>query len=90
MGGKFEVLVECVFDEYWVFVYVWVSKLLKFGLKIIFEGKVEVIMVVCYGEFFEFEFVKDENVLDILNDIGYMFLLFYIDCFDNEVDCECY
>lgn len=37
-GGKLEVLVECVFDQYWVFVYICVSKVFKFGMWIFVEG----------------------------------------------------
>jgi len=89
-GGKLEVLVERVLDEHRVLAHVRASKSPKPGSKIILEGKAEAIMVARHGELFELEFAKDENVLDILNDIGHMPLPPYIDRPDNEADRERY
>ncbi|MDC3190389.1 tRNA preQ1(34) S-adenosylmethionine ribosyltransferase-isomerase QueA [Pseudoalteromonas elyakovii] len=89
-GGKLEVLVERVLDEHRVLAHVRASKSPKPGSKIILEGKAEAIMVARHGELFELEFAKDENVLDILNDIGHMPLPPYIDRPDNESDRERY
>ncbi len=89
-GGKLEVLVERVLDEHRVLAHVRASKSPKPGAKIILEGKAEATMVARHGELFELEFAKDENVLDILNDIGHMPLPPYIDRPDNEADRERY
>ncbi|WP_417699308.1 tRNA preQ1(34) S-adenosylmethionine ribosyltransferase-isomerase QueA [Pseudoalteromonas lipolytica] len=89
-GGKLEVLVERVLDEHRVLAHVRASKSPKPGSKIILEGKAEATMVARHGELFELEFAKDENVLDILNDIGHMPLPPYIDRPDNEADRERY
>ena len=89
-GGKLEVLVERVLDEHRVLAHVRASKSPKPGSKIILEGKAEATMVARHGELFELEFAKDENVLDILNDIGHMPLPPYIDRPDNESDRERY
>ncbi|QLJ08031.1 MULTISPECIES: tRNA preQ1(34) S-adenosylmethionine ribosyltransferase-isomerase QueA [Pseudoalteromonas] len=89
-GGKLEVLVERVLDEHRVLAHVRASKSPKPGSKIILESKAEATMVARHGELFELEFAKDENVLDILNDIGHMPLPPYIDRPDNEADRERY
>ncbi|MEC8225925.1 MAG: S-adenosylmethionine:tRNA ribosyltransferase-isomerase, partial [Pseudomonadota bacterium] len=89
-GGKLEVLVERVLDEHRVLAHVRASKSPKPGSKIILEGKAEATRVARHGELFELEFAKDENVLDILNEIGHMPLPPYIDRPDNESDRERY
>lgn len=59
-GGKVEVLVECVLDEYCCLVYVCVFKVFKEGMVLVFgedklgEGNgLMVIMIECYDIFFE-------------------------------------
>lgn len=91
-GGKIEVLVERMFDDKCIFVYICVLKVLKFGVELLLgdDESINVIMIVCYGVLFEVEFNDECLVLDIFNSIGYMLLLLYIDCLDEDVDCEFY
>lgn len=91
-GGKIEVLVECMFDDKCILVYICVFKVLKLGMELLLgdDESIYVIMIVCYGVLFEVEFNDLCLVLDIFNVIGYMLLLQYIDCLDEDVDCELY
>lgn len=89
-GGKVEVLVERVLDEHRVLAHVRASKSPKPGTSLTLEGKAQALMVARHGELFELEFDKQQNVLDILNDIGHMPLPPYIDRPDNDADRERY
>lgn len=89
-GGKVEVLVERVLDEHRVLAHVRASKSPKPGTSLTLEGKAQALMVARHGQLFELEFDKQQNVLDILNDIGHMPLPPYIDRPDNDADRERY
>lgn len=89
-GGKVEVLVERVLDEHRVLAHVRASKSPKPGTSLTLEGKAKALMVARHGELFELEFDKQQNVLDVLNDIGHMPLPPYIDRPDNDADRERY
>lgn len=89
-GGKVEVLVERVLDEHRVLAHIRASKSPKPGNVLILEGKAKAIMVARHDTLFELEFDRNENVLDILNDVGHMPLPPYIDRPDNEADRERY
>ena len=89
-GGKVEVLVERVLDEHRVLAHIRASKSPKPGNVLILEDKAKAIMVARHDTLFELEFDRNENVLDILNDVGHMPLPPYIDRPDNEADRERY
>ncbi|KTF11135.1 MULTISPECIES: tRNA preQ1(34) S-adenosylmethionine ribosyltransferase-isomerase QueA [Pseudoalteromonas] len=89
-GGKVEVLVERVVDEHRVLAHVRASKSLKPGNEVILEGKAKATMIARHDTLFELEFDRNQNVLDILNDIGHMPLPPYIDRPDTEADRERY
>ena len=66
------------------------SKSPKPGTTIILEGKAEATMLGRHGELFELEFTAEQNVLEILNDIGHMPLPPYIDRPDTDEDRKRY
>lgn len=68
-GGKLEVLVECMFDEYMILVYVCLLKLFKLGIEFYLGENDEfyVVMQVCYDVLFEICFIVEIVVLDIFN-----------------------
>ncbi|ATC95912.1 tRNA preQ1(34) S-adenosylmethionine ribosyltransferase-isomerase QueA [Pseudoalteromonas tunicata] len=89
-GGKIEVLIERVLDEHRVLAHVRASKSPKAGALLILENSAEATMVQRHGELFELKFHGDNNVLDILENIGHMPLPPYIDRPDNESDRKRY
>lgn len=56
-------MVECIIDEYIVFVYVCVSKVFKSGIKLMLEDKVNVIVKGWEEVLFVFIFNYEEIVL---------------------------
>ncbi|CCQ11065.1 S-adenosylmethionine:tRNA ribosyltransferase-isomerase [Pseudoalteromonas luteoviolacea B = ATCC 29581] len=89
-GGKLEVLVERVLDEHRVLAHVRASKAPKPDTKLILEDKIEATMVARHGELFELRFECEQNVFEVLEDIGHMPLPPYIDRPDNDADKERY
>ena len=89
-GGKVEVLVERVLDEYRVLAHIRASKSPKPGNEIILEGVAKATMVQRQGSLFELEFSGEESVLDILDKIGHMPLPPYIDRPDTKKDRKRY
>lgn len=63
-GGKVEVFIECIVDDNNVLVYVWVSKVLKFGMDLLLEGVVSVMVIGCQDVLFEFWFNGDVIVFE--------------------------
>lgn len=89
-GGKVEVLVERVLDEYRVLAHVRASKSPKVGTKIVLEGGTELEMLARDGALFELRFLGDETALSVLEAVGHMPLPPYIDRPDEEADRERY
>lgn len=97
-GGKIEVLVERVLDEYRFLAHIRASKSPKEGAEIFLgedklgEGKgVQATMVARHGALFEIEiFEKNTALLEVLQKIGHMPLPPYIDRPDEEADQERY
>ena len=89
-GGKLEVLVERLVDEYTVLAHIRASKSPKVGNVLTLEGKAKATMVARHGALFELRFNGETPVLDILEEIGHMPLPPYIDRPDEESDRERY
>lgn len=87
-GGKLEVLVERVLDQYRVLAHVRSSKSPKPGSQILIEGGGEAEMVTRHDALFELRFA--EPVLALLERVGHMPLPPYIDRPDDEADRERY
>ena len=87
-GGKLEVLVERVLDEYRVLAHVRSSKSPKPGSLIHIEGGGEAEMLARHDALFELRF--SEPVLPLLDRVGHMPLPPYIDRPDEAADRERY
>ncbi|WP_286790152.1 MULTISPECIES: tRNA preQ1(34) S-adenosylmethionine ribosyltransferase-isomerase QueA [unclassified Pseudomonas] len=87
-GGKLEILVERVLDEFRVLAHVRSSKSPKPGAVIHIEGSGEAEMLARHDALFELRFA--EPVLGLLERIGHMPLPPYIDRPDEEEDRERY
>ena len=87
-GGKLEILVERVLDEFRVLAHVRSSKSPKPGAVIHIEGGGEAEMLARHDALFELRFA--EPVLGLLEQVGHMPLPPYIDRPDDEGDRERY
>ncbi|GGM04587.1 tRNA preQ1(34) S-adenosylmethionine ribosyltransferase-isomerase QueA [Pseudomonas asuensis] len=87
-GGKLEILVERVLDEFKVLAHVRSSKSPKPGSLIHIEGGGEAEMLARHDALFELRFA--EPVLGLLERVGHMPLPPYIDRPDDEADRERY
>lgn len=87
-GGKLEILVERVLDEFRVWAHVRSSKSPKPGAVIHIEGGGEAEMLARHDALFELRFA--EPVLGLLERVGHMPLPPYIDRPDDEKDRERY
>lgn len=87
-GGKLEILVERVLDEFRVLAHVRSSKSPKPGAVIHIEGGGEAEMLARHDALFELRFA--EPVLGLLEQVGHMPLPPYIDRPDEEEDRERY
>jgi S-adenosylmethionine:tRNA ribosyltransferase-isomerase len=87
-GGRLEILVERVLDQYRVLAHVRASKSPKPGSSILIEGGGEAEMVARHDALFELRFA--EPVLPLLERVGHMPLPPYIDRPDDEADRERY
>nr|WP_019366789.1 tRNA preQ1(34) S-adenosylmethionine ribosyltransferase-isomerase QueA [Pseudomonas luteola] len=87
-GGKLEILVERVLDEFRVLAHVRSSKSPKPGAVIHIEGGGEAEMLARHDALFELRFA--EPVLGLLEQVGHMPLPPYIDRPDDEEDRERY
>ncbi|WP_286262937.1 tRNA preQ1(34) S-adenosylmethionine ribosyltransferase-isomerase QueA [Thalassotalea atypica] len=89
-GGKVEVLVERLLDERRFLAHVRASKSPKPGTEILLEDQVMATMVGRHDALFELEVHGDQNILDVLEQIGHMPLPPYIDRPDEDSDRERY
>ena len=97
-GGKIEVLVERMLDEYRFLAHIRSSKSPKEGAELFLgEDKlgenngIKAVMTARHGALFEVELSdKSTALLDVLQAIGHMPLPPYIDRPDEEADQECY
>lgn len=89
-GGKVEVLVERVLDDERVLAHIRASKSPKPGNEIVLEGKVKATMVARHDALFELKIHSEQNVIQVLEEIGHMPLPPYIDRPDEESDRERY
>ncbi len=87
-GGKLEILVERVLDEYRVLAHVRSSKSPKPGTEILVEGGGRAEMLARHDALFELRF--DEPVLALLDRVGHMPLPPYIVRADDAADRERY
>ena len=91
-GGKIEVLVERMLDEYTVLAHVRSSKAPKPGSILLLgeNQKYEAEMMARCDALFEIRFRSERKVIDILDEIGHIPLPPYIDRPDEDVDKERY
>ena len=89
-GGKVEVLVERLLDDKRFLAHVRASKSPKVNTKLLLENKVNATMVARHGALFELEIDSQDNVLQVLEEVGHMPLPPYIDRPDEESDKERY
>lgn len=89
-GGKIEVLVERILDDKRFLAHLRCSKSPKPGAELILEDQVEASMVARHDALFEIEVHADENLLNVLENIGHMPLPPYIDRPDEDSDKERY
>ena len=89
-GGKVEVLVERLLDDKRFLAHIRASKSPKQGTKIVLENKINATMVGRHDALFELEIHSDDNILQVLENIGHMPLPPYIDRPDEESDKERY
>lgn len=89
-GGRIEVLVERILDQYRVLAHVRASKAPKPGSELIFDRNITAQMVARHDALFELKFAGEEGVLAILEQIGHMPLPPYIDRPDDDADKERY
>ncbi|MCO4797944.1 MAG: tRNA preQ1(34) S-adenosylmethionine ribosyltransferase-isomerase QueA [Colwelliaceae bacterium] len=89
-GGKVEVLVERLLDDKRFLAHVRASKSPKEGTEIRLENKVDATMIARHGALFELEIHSEENILQVLEDVGHMPLPPYIDRPDEASDKERY
>ncbi|OGT21987.1 MAG: tRNA preQ1(34) S-adenosylmethionine ribosyltransferase-isomerase QueA [Gammaproteobacteria bacterium RIFCSPHIGHO2_02_FULL_42_13] len=89
-GGKVELLVERILDNNQVLAHVHANRSPKIGSCFYLENSVEIKVVDRKNDLFQLEFVTDEAVLDILNQIGHVPLPPYIDRKDQLLDRERY
>lgn len=87
-GGKVEILVERVLDEYRVLAHVRASKAPKPGTRLLLDENTAVIMLGRQDSLFELEF--EQPVLPVLDRLGHMPLPPYIDRADELADRERY
>lgn len=85
-GGKVEILVERVLNQYEVLAHVRSSKSPKPGAHIVLENDTQVLMVEREGELFRLKFLAAEGVLPQLAEVGHMPLPPYIDREDESSD----
>ncbi|MFB9887088.1 tRNA preQ1(34) S-adenosylmethionine ribosyltransferase-isomerase QueA [Balneatrix alpica] len=89
-GGKVEVLVERVLDQHRVWAHVRASKAPKAGTELILEGQVRVKVLGRQDALFELEFVTEEGVLTVLEQVGHIPLPPYMSREDELADRERY
>lgn len=91
-GGKIEVLVERMLDDYRVLAHIRASKAPKPGAELLLgdDESVNATMTARHDALFEVQFNDARPVLDILNSIGHMPLPPYIERPDEEADRELY
>lgn len=87
-GGKVEVLVERVLDEYRVLAHVRASKAPKQGARLLITASDSMTMLARHDSLFELEFAQP--VLEVLERVGHMPLPPYIDRADERSDRERY
>lgn len=87
-GGKVEILVERVLDEYRVLAHVRASKAPKEGARLLLSDTDVVTMLARHDSLFELEF--EQPVLPVLDRLGHMPLPPYIDRADELADRERY
>lgn len=89
-GGKVEILVERLVDEYTVLAHVRASKSPKPGNILILENAIKVEMIKRHDDLFELKFLSKQTALSALEQFGHMPLPPYIDRPDTEDDRERY
>ena len=89
-GGKIEILVERILDHQRFLAHVRASKSPKAGSELLLEGRVKATMNARHGDLFELELQGDNNVLEVLEDVGHIPLPPYIDRPDEDSDKERY
>lgn len=89
-GGKVEVLVERIIDDYRVLAHVKASKSPKPGTILIMEQKIELQMESRQGDLFRLKLLNAQPILPLLEQYGHMPLPPYIDRPDETSDKERY
>lgn len=91
-GGKVELFVERILDEYRALAHIKASKSAKMGSRIILEKDIIAEVLGRQDDLFEIRFVgaTDRSVLEILNQIGHVPIPPYFDRSDEIIDRERY
>ncbi len=89
-GGRVEILIERILDEYRVFAHLRASKSPRVGAEVILSDSTSVKVLSRCGQLFELLFPPPESVLKVLDRIGHMPLPPYIDRPDSDLDRERY
>ncbi|MEJ2415930.1 MAG: tRNA preQ1(34) S-adenosylmethionine ribosyltransferase-isomerase QueA [Exilibacterium sp.] len=89
-GGRVEILIERILDEYRVFAHLRASKSPRVGAEVILSDSTSVKVLSRCGQLFELLFPSPESVLKVLDRIGHMPLPPYIDRPDSDLDRERY
>lgn len=89
-GGHVELLIERVLSGSRVLAHTRASKSPRIGSHVVLQDGTKIILVARHDALFEWEFLGEEAVLDVLDRIGHMPLPPYIDREDVEDDKERY
>jgi len=89
-GGKIEILIERIQDDHHALAHVRASKAPKAGALIELDGGLCCAVLGRAGDLFELEFKGDNNILQILEQIGHIPLPPYITRADDEFDLTRY
>lgn len=89
-GGQIELLVERVLDTHRALVHLKSSRSPKAGSTLIFDKNIQAKVLGRQDELFELEFIGNDDVFAVLNNIGHIPLPPYIDRPDENADKERY
>ncbi|MEE9552075.1 MAG: tRNA preQ1(34) S-adenosylmethionine ribosyltransferase-isomerase QueA [Gammaproteobacteria bacterium] len=89
-GGKVEIMVERILDDYQVLVQIRASKASKPGSYIVFEHGIKLEIISCKDDMYICKFNDGHKVSHVLEDIGHMPLPPYIHRNDEDIDKERY
>lgn len=89
-GGKVEILLERILQDNRVLAHVRASKGLKSGGIVRLENNIEVQCIKQHDELFELEFLCEQNIFSILDEVGHIPLPQYMERQDENDDVQRY